>query len=156
MTDKELEEYRKDPTFINAFIIMNRNIPLLEADETMEISIFYKEGEETSRIYFKSKGNSIKVTRSEGPVSILSVKEQKHILDYAFVPILYAANKYYGLKKFEKKLAKEGEINLDEILEINKKYNEKHGIPDSEMQDELEQILETGKPKVKEKKRPRS
>lgn len=77
-TQEEQENYNKKPTGFNALLII---IKSKVAEETKEdVSISFTEGDEKNTIWFEKVDDDFKIIKTSGPVSRLSLEEQKNIL----------------------------------------------------------------------------
>lgn len=126
MTDLEKEEYQKNPTGLNALLVAFKMEQRLEMGTTIEI----KDGIKNSKIVYE-KGKSpddITILKIDGPLSRLSVEEQKEKVINAIKSIeqiKVAENE--DNEKFTKEL--DGEMNnnynIGLISDIEEKETEK-------------------------------
>jgi len=76
MTKEEEEEYKKNPSTMNALFL---NIKSQVENEPTSIS--YTDGEENNTIWFRKENERYIIIKSEGPISKLSVFEQRAKLE---------------------------------------------------------------------------
>lgn len=116
MTKEEEEEYKKNPSALNAIYINAR-----QQTQSASQSISYLENDEINTIWFNEENENYIVIKAEGPISKLSIIEQRAKL----IEKMDDFKAYSNIKDFfeycnDKKDKKDICINLDQVIENNK------------------------------------
>ena len=94
MSEYEKEEYQKNPTGLNAFLVPIKN--KIRFEKATSIKFTNEEGVSTIYYDFDKSNDEIVIIKVTGPYSKLTVEEQKSKVMDAWGSILKAGKKEYG------------------------------------------------------------
>lgn len=144
-TKEEQENYNKKPTGFNALLTI---IKSKVAEETKEdVSISFTEGDEKNTIWFEKVDDDFKIIKTSGPVSRLSLEEQKNILMEQLELVGKALRARMTWEEFEMAVKENKDIDLSKIPVKEETTNEAVNDndfsmtnPSSDIKQQLEQL----------------
>jgi len=136
MTKKEEEEYKQNPSTMNALFL---NIKSQMENEPICIS--YTDGDERSTIWFKLENENPIIVKTDGPVSKFSLLEQRISLMEKWNNLYKDLNLVALVEELDSKKNKSGIIDLDKI---KNKTNKEVSIPENQLSrsEKIEQLQE--------------
>lgn len=114
MTKEEEDEYKKNPTTLNAIYITAR-----DNSESNLTKISYLDGNEKSIISFRTENDNIILVKAEGPISKLSIVEQHAILIKKLAELNDNLNIHAFLDECNPKKNESMIIDLDKVKNDN-------------------------------------
>lgn len=151
MTKEEEEEYSKNPTGLNAFLIMAKP----QVNNKLQ-SVTYNDDNEKSTIWYEIKHGEYIIVKTEGPVSDLSIIEQYGMLKEKVSPIDEEINNSSFSQQFDPNNNLESNSNVNS-LSRQEKISELENLKHSTLENNIteKETLESNNyhwPKIKQKK----
>lgn len=112
-TKEEQENYNKKPTGFNAFLTIIKSE--LADESEMDVSISFDDDGEKSTIWFEKINDDFRVIKTRGPVSRLSLEEQKNILIEKLMIVGKELKSRITSEELEKAIKENKTINLSQI-----------------------------------------